>query len=213
MKEFKRSSRVVTVASLTVALTAPVWWLISWRIALGWPGMEPFPTARSYITSWLVTSLMLCAPPAVIACCLALFISHHTRWRASAAVQALNWLWVLAPMHILWCVALLVRFSFAPGFEPFLYTRRFPATWEIPASILSSPSTFVFLWFVAAAFVLFRVIHVYSTAQEPPDPSAACERCGYSRAGLASSKCPECGSRLLTYMNRTKSRLDNTQTK
>lgn len=206
-------SRVFVTGSLTLGLTAPVWWIVSWQLALGWPGMEPFPSARSYIISWLVTSLALVAPASLIALCLAVFISHHSRFRASAGLQALNWLWVLAPIHIVWCVALLVCLSFGPNFDPFLYTKGFPASWRIPATYLGSSAAMALVWLFAAAFVLYRVIHAYSTTQGPPDPAVSCDRCGYPRAGLASSTCPECGSRLLTIMNRRESEPDESETK
>jgi len=189
-------SRLFVAASLAIAMSAPAWWVLSLFLALAAPGAEPFPNPRDYITGWLVYSFVLTVPFAVIALCIAIPVSHPQRWRAARKLRALNWLWAVAPLHVAWCVAYLLHASYGPGFDGFINTGRLPVAWKAPLALASSSFAFLAVSLVAATFVLFRLRRAHAAAKAAPDPASVCERCGYSRTGLTSPTCPECGTSL-----------------
>jgi hypothetical protein len=191
-----RPLRVLVAAILTLAMIAPIWWLLAWFIAWGQLLAKPFPTARGYITDWFLYSVILSIPFAAIALCIAIPLSHPKRWRGARTLQVLNWLWVVAPLHIFWCVASLLHASYAPGFHGFTWTGKLPAEWKAPLALASSSFAFVAVSLVAATFVLFRPRRAHAAAKAAPDPSSVCDRCGYPRSGLAGTNCPECGNLL-----------------
>jgi hypothetical protein len=170
--------------------------LIAWFVALVQPLAEPFPTARGYITDWFVYSVVLSIPFAAFALCIAIPISHPKRWRGATMLQALNWLWAVAPLHVSWCVASLLHASYAPGFDGFAWTGTLPAGWKAPLALASSLFAFLAVSLVAVTFVLVRLGRTHAAAKAAPDPSSVYNRCGYPRSGLAGPACPECGNLL-----------------
>jgi hypothetical protein len=194
-------SRILNAAKLTLALCVPAWWFISWRLALGWPGMEPFPTAINYTSSWLLYSFALSVPFAFVAMGIAIYLSRPEKWRTCQTLQGLNWLWAIAPLHIAWCVASLLESSYMPGFDGFIYTGKLPATWRAPLAQASSPAVLLLIWLLAALLVPIMMARANAKGIPPADPFAACGKCGYSRSGLTSNTCPECEQRWLTAPN------------